>query len=868
MEIVRKRRRCGAFVPTALVLLLVLITSATAGERVALVIGNAHYAHAPKLNNPLNDARDVGAAFDRMGFTVTRVENADRPAMWRSLQEFSRAAAASDTAVVFYAGHGIEVDQRNFLVPVDARLASDWDVEREAVPLDLLMRAVERAKRLRIVILDACRDNPFSLEMQRAGATRSIGRGLAPIEPSGGTLVAYAAKGGTPAADGEGPNSPYSAALLRYLEEPALDVGRLFRKVHDTVLASTGGVQEPFVYGSLSGDDTYLGPPPGASSATTSAVAPAAGESLSDEPTNGRLEAERLALERTFWESIKNSDNPADFVAYNEKFPGGTYAALADNRLKRLSSSPESSDQQVAAIPATPEQATPPAGAAEPSSAPAVEAEPGLKRSERRQVQEGLASLGFNPGPADGMFGPKTRAALLSWQKANGFAPTGSLTRDQATTLRSAGEKALGETTNGERQQPSGGSAAAAARAIATVQNAVERMVVNFHRAEALGAIASAQAKVGALQDARASIGKALQAMNGVEDPQKKVNGFVSIAAAQAQVGATRDAENSISIALGAARRIEDTLSREIAIMNIAQVQAGAGMIREALATATEIEGSDWVGYALESIAKAQVEAGRIRDALVTAERMEDVVEQSSAFRWIAVAQAEAGRFREAVATAQRAGNFPRQAEAFVLIASVQAEAGMFREALATAGKIWVVGFRDQARALSAIALAQAKAGDHTDSLGNFRKALEAAEKESNEYFAVQSKAFSEVALAQAQAGQVRNADRSFARALQVTEEIDGGVYRSEAYGFIAAAQAKAGRKRDAARSFARALEIALEIENGFERAEALISIASAQAESGNLDDAAETANRTELDRVSSWSFVELTSALAEHARN
>ena len=448
------RKRCwyGAFVPTALVLLSVLITTATAGERVALVIGNAQYAHAPKLNNPLNDARDIGAAFDRMGFTVTRVENADRTAMWRSLREFSRAAAASDTAVVFYAGHGIEVDQRNFLVPVDARLASDWDVEREAVPLDLLMRAVESAKRLRVVILDACRDNPFSESMQRAGTTRSFGRGLAPVEPSGGTLVAYAAKGGTPAADGEGLNSPYSAALLRYLEEPGLDVGKMFRKVHDAVLASTGGVQEPFVYGALSGEDTYLGPPPGVISAATSAGAPAAGESPSDDATNGRLEAERLAVERTFWESIKNSDNPADFLAYKETFPGGTYEALADNRLNRLSGSPESSGGQVAAIPATPEQATPPASSAEPSSVPAVEAAElalGLKRPEQRRIQSGLASLGFDPGPEDGMFGKQTRAAIRQMQASRGMEATGFLDVELAKELLAAAEAEVAK-----RQRP------------------------------------------------------------------------------------------------------------------------------------------------------------------------------------------------------------------------------------------------------------------------------------------------------------------------------------------------------------------------------------------------------------------------------
>ena len=789
--------------------------------------------------------------------------------MWRSLREFSRAAAASDTAVVFYAGHGIEVDQRNFLVPVDARLASDWDVEREAVPLDLLMRAVESAKRLRVVILDACRDNPFSESMQRAGTTRSFGRGLAPVEPSGGTLVAYAAKGGTPAADGEGLNSPYSAALLRYLEEPGLDVGKMFRKVHDAVLASTGGVQEPFVYGALSGEDTYLGPPPGVISAATSAGAPAAGESPSDDATNGRLEAERLAVERTFWESIKNSDNPADFLAYKETFPGGTYEALANNRLNRLSGSPESSEGQVAAIPATPEQATPPAGGAEPSSAAAVETEPELNRSERRQVQEGLVSLGFNPGFADGMFGPKTRAALLLWQKAEGFAATGSLTPDQVTILRSAGEKALGETTNGERQQPLSGNAGDAARAIATVQNAVERTILHSGQAaEALSAIASAQAQVGALQDSRTTIAKALRAMNEIEEPRNRARAFASIAVAQAQVGAARDAEKSISTALAAARGIRDTADREFALLDIAKSQAGAGMIREALATATEMEDSDWVGYALESITKAQVEAGRIRDAVETAEGMEGVVEQSDAFRWIAEALAEAGQFHEAVAIAQKAGNYPRQASAFVSIAKAQAEAGMFSEALATAGKIQFVYDGEQARALSAIASAQAKAGQYTDSLGNFRKAMEAAERESNEYFPEKSRAFSEVALARAQAGQVRDADQTFARALQVTEEIEDDDNRSEAFGFIAAAQAKAGRKGDAARSFARALEIAWEMDSDFKQARALMAIASAQAEAGNIHDAVETADRTELGMISRWEFAEFMSALAEHARN
>ena len=213
----------GRAAATALALAvgLVAVTSPSeAIERVALVIGNSAYANVPALANPLNDASDIGDALDRLGFSVTRIENADQAALRQSLQEFQRAASASDIAVVFYAGHGIEVDQRNFLVPVDARLVSDQDIEFETVPLELVSRAMSRASKLRLVVLDACRDNPFAIRMQRAGATRSIGRGLARVEPPGETLVAYAAKEGTVASDGAGRNSPYSAALLATWKSP------------------------------------------------------------------------------------------------------------------------------------------------------------------------------------------------------------------------------------------------------------------------------------------------------------------------------------------------------------------------------------------------------------------------------------------------------------------------------------------------------------------------------------------------------------------------------------------------------------------------------------------------------------------------
>ena len=312
--------------------------SALAVPRVALVIGNSDYAHAPTLANPVNDAMDIGAALTRLGFTVTRIENAGYATFRRGLLEFQQVASASEVAVVFYAGHGIEVGQRNFLVPVDARLASEQNVEFEAVPLELVSLAVERASRLRLVILDACRENPFAMKMQRAGATRSVGRGLARVEPSGETLVAYAAKEGTVAADGSGRNSPYSEALLAHLEEPGLEVGLMFRKVRDAVLASTGGRQEPFTYGSLSSRGAYLGPRPASGLTTPVAAGSGKSGSASERLAAEQLAAKRLAEEKEleFWKSVKDSDDPADIQAYRDRYPGGTYEVLARNRLTRL----------------------------------------------------------------------------------------------------------------------------------------------------------------------------------------------------------------------------------------------------------------------------------------------------------------------------------------------------------------------------------------------------------------------------------------------------------------------------------------------------------------------------------------------------
>ena len=263
--------RVGGWFGTALglvagvALTCALSVTAQAGERVALVIGNGAYApHAPNLPNPKKDAAGVGAALARLGFEVTRLDDAGYDDLRRGLLEFEEAAARSEVAVVFYAGHGIEIGGENYLVPVDAELRSDRAVKHEAMRLARVMESVEGASKFRLVILDACRNNPFAASMRRTDPTRGIGRGLARVEPSKDTLVAYAAKEGTTADDGEGDHSPYTEALLRYLEEPGLEVGLMFRKVRDAVWESTGESQLPYTYGSLSSDGVYLagkGPP-------------------------------------------------------------------------------------------------------------------------------------------------------------------------------------------------------------------------------------------------------------------------------------------------------------------------------------------------------------------------------------------------------------------------------------------------------------------------------------------------------------------------------------------------------------------------------------------------------------------------------
>jgi uncharacterized caspase-like protein len=290
---------------------------ALAEKRVALVIGNSAYQKVAKLPNPANDATSIAGMFKSAGFDLVETKlNVAANDLRKTLREFGTRSRDADVAVIYFAGHGIELDGNNYLIPVDATLETDTDVLDEAVPLDRVLYAVEPAKQLRLVILDACRDNPFAKTMKRTIASRAVGRGLAKVEPtSPNTMIAFAAKAGSTASDGDSKNSPYAAAIVEHLPKPGLDLRRAFGFVRDDVLKNTGNKQEPYVYGSLGGNDVPLVP-----------LKPAATEPQADPQAAVRRDYE-LALQlgtREVWD------------AFLRTYPDGFYAELAKGQLKRV----------------------------------------------------------------------------------------------------------------------------------------------------------------------------------------------------------------------------------------------------------------------------------------------------------------------------------------------------------------------------------------------------------------------------------------------------------------------------------------------------------------------------------------------------
>jgi tetratricopeptide (TPR) repeat protein len=229
-----------------------------AGRRIALVIGNGAYRNVHPLDNPPRDAKLIAASLHDVGFqSVTLSNDLTRDKFFDVLRTFAGDAEKADWAVVYYAGHGFEIGGVNYLVPVDARIAEDKDAEKEAVALEQVIAAVGGARKLRLVMLDACRDNPFAPAMKRTMAVQLVDKGFSDIEPSSGFMVVYAAKHGEVALDGEGVDSPFASALARDVREPHVEVRKLFDIVRDDVWNTTKHQQQPFTYGSPPGREDF-----------------------------------------------------------------------------------------------------------------------------------------------------------------------------------------------------------------------------------------------------------------------------------------------------------------------------------------------------------------------------------------------------------------------------------------------------------------------------------------------------------------------------------------------------------------------------------------------------------------------------------
>ena len=229
------------------------------GRRVALIIGIGAYDNAPQLRNPASDAAAMAAKLRELGFAeVVEVRDPTRAGLEAALMAFGDKAADADWALVFYAGHGMQVEGRNFLIPKDARLDSDRHVGFETVGLDRVLESAGGAKKLSLVILDACRDNPFLKRMRQTRGTRSFGQGLAAVDPVQGQMIVYATKDGSVANDGEGEHSPFTEALLAHIAETHLDIRLMFSKVRDAVMQKTQNKQQPFTYGSLPGEGLFF----------------------------------------------------------------------------------------------------------------------------------------------------------------------------------------------------------------------------------------------------------------------------------------------------------------------------------------------------------------------------------------------------------------------------------------------------------------------------------------------------------------------------------------------------------------------------------------------------------------------------------
>ena len=396
---------------------------AKADRRVAFVVGNGAYKNVQPLPNPPIDAKSMAGLLRNVGFEVVEGTNLTRDKMTERLLEFGKKAQGAEVAVFFYAGHGIAINGTNYLLPVDADIKSEMDVRLgSAINIDVTLDQTMSDAKVKLVFLDACRDNPFAARLRSLKTTRGVNvqTGLAEMKSGEGTLIAFATGPGQTALDGEaGINSPFTRALMANIAKPGVEIQEAMTKVRAQVNEETNKGQLPWGHTNLIGS-VYLNPvaAPPPSAAAPSSPAPAAVASTSGSPD----------VELEFWRSVKESNKPEELNAYLTNYPNGQFKSLALARIASLENGPSTATRNLSA-------GTDPATFTEEANQ-TTEDQIGLEKGQRRDVQRRLNGLGFDT-KVTGKFDEQTRAVITRWQAARGYPSTGFLNKLQHKALLS-----------------------------------------------------------------------------------------------------------------------------------------------------------------------------------------------------------------------------------------------------------------------------------------------------------------------------------------------------------------------------------------------------------------------------------------------
>jgi len=398
--------------------MLVSANAAKADKRVAFVVGNGAYKNVTPLPNPPIDAKSMAGVLRNAGFDVVEGINLTRDKMTERLLEFGKKTQGADVAVFFYAGHGIAVSGTNYLLPVDADIKSEMDVKLgNAINIDVTLDQTMNDAKVKLVFLDACRDNPFANNIKNSAGTRSVSvqKGLAEMSSGEGTLIAFATGPGQTALDGqEGTNSPFTRALMANITQPGVEIQQAMTQVRAQVNEETNKGQLPWGHTNLIGA-VYLNPvaaPAGA--AAVAVITPAATTSPASD------------VELEFWRSIKDSNKPEELNAYLTNYPNGQFKSIALARIASLENGPSTTTRNLTMgiDPATFKD----------DANQLTEDQIGLDRNQRRDVQRRLTGLGFDT-KVSGKFDESTRSVITRWQAARGYPSTGYLNKLQHKAL-------------------------------------------------------------------------------------------------------------------------------------------------------------------------------------------------------------------------------------------------------------------------------------------------------------------------------------------------------------------------------------------------------------------------------------------------